>query len=224
MALARKIGETKEVILESCINPKSWSELIQITSKSEPTLMVHLKDLQDLKLIGKREDGLYETTEDGLEILKLVPSVRPINSKDYPRVERWNTILFGLGKDLNLTEKIATWFPSLVARGYGHKEYSAFAKAIAEALRSSVVLWSPAAVEIDFDIFRQINRIAGEIIENRKAVTAKGKVRLIIDVDFPRALDMRIREEKDPKIKAELLKNRDRIIDDVIKRWHKLFE
>jgi hypothetical protein len=221
--MSQKLGETKVVILESCITPKSWTDLVKETGKTEPTLMVHLNDLQDKNLITKTEQGFYQTTDSGIEIVSLNPNMRAPPPANRVAIEAINIINSGLGKDYDLTEKLAAQFPVLVLKGYAKKNLGAFVNAIAEAVRSSVIMWVPAKeVELDRKLFQEINHLVAKVMK-KKAVIAEGKVRIIIDVDFPKALDMRIRNEKDPDVKQTLIENRQRIIEDVVANWSNLF-
>lgn len=221
--MSQKLGETKSAILESCITPKSWSELVKATEKTEPTLMVHLNDLQDKELIAKTTEGTYQTTDAGIRIVNLTPSVRTPVPENKVSIEAINIISSGLGKKYDLTEKLAAQFPVLVLKGYAKKNLGAFVNAIGQAVRSSVTMWVPAKVEIDKHLFEEINHLVAQMIK-KNAVISDGKVRIIIDVDFPKALDLRIRNEKEPDVRETLIQNRDRIIKDVVSNWDGLFE
>ncbi|UVS69806.1 hypothetical protein [Nitrososphaera viennensis] len=221
--MSQKIGETKATILESCVIPKSWSELVKITGKTEPTLMVHLNDLQGKELIAKTDQGFYETTEAGKQFVELVPNIRPVDDARKRHLEAINVLLMSLGKKYTLEEKLAAQVPALVVRGYVKKDLGAFANAVGQALRSSVTLWLPTKMDIDPKLLEEIAELVAKMIK-KKAVMSDGKIRIVIEVDFPKALDMRIREEKDPKIKQTLIDNRDKIIKDVVDHWDDLFE
>lgn len=221
--MSQKLGETKSTILESCITPKSWSELVKITGKTEPTLMVHLNDLQDKNLIAKTDQGFYETTDSGKTFVDLIPNIRPTGDERRVYLEAINVLILSLGKEYNLSEKLAAQVPALVVRGYAKKDLGAFANAVGQALRKSVTLWLPTKMDIDPKLFEEINQFVAKMIK-KKAVISEGKIRIVIDVDFPKALDMRIREERDPKIKQTLIDNRDKIIRDVVAHWDDLFE
>lgn len=225
VSLAKHIGETKATILESCINPKSWTEIVKITGKTEPTIMVHLNDLKDEGLIVN-QDGLYKTTDEGLEFLKLVPNFRPIGAKDRPFLEAVNVRALGIGKiKSNWKELVGDLVgPGLVARGYIDKDLGEYYKAIADALRISVAIWLPKKVEIDREMFKIVNDVVHQAIENKATLTPDGKVRIIIDVDFARALDMMIREENNVKAKELLIKNREKIIKGILANWNELFD
>ena len=220
------MGDTKVTILESCINPRSWSELVRITSKTEPTLMVHLNDLREENLIQKNNDGSYVTTDAGLTRIEMIPNTRgPIPDHKFG-IEAHNILQYGLGKKYDVVERFAAFLPILdylVLRGYAKKKLGAFVNAVGEAARYSVTTWVPGKVNIDIHLSEEINRIVQKMI-NQKAVISDGKLRIIIDVDFPKALDKRIRNETDPEIKKALIDNRDKIIKDVVSNWESLFK
>ena len=224
--MSQKIGDTKVTILESCINPRSWSELVRITSKSEPTLMVHLNDLQNEQLIQKTSEGFYVTTDAGLTRIDLIPNTREVVPNHRVGIEAHNVLQAGLGRKYDVVERFAGILPILdylVLRGYAKKKMGAFVNAIGEAVRYSVTTWVPGKVEIDKYLSEEINHIVQKMI-NQKAVISDGKLRIIIDVDFPMALDRRIRTETDPEIKKALIENRDKIIKDVWSHWESLFD
>ena len=223
--LAKHIGETKAAILESCINPKTWSEIVKITGKTEPTIMVHLNDLKDDGLLENTK-GMYQTTEEGLQFLKLVPNFRPVGSKDHPYTELLNVRAMGIGKvKSNWKELVGDFIlPGLVARGIIDKDLGAYYKAISDALRMAVTIWLPKKVDIDEQKFKIVNDVVHQAIKNNATLTPDGKVRIIIEVDYAKALDMMIREEKNPKAKEMLIKNRERIISGILAHWDDLFD
>ena len=60
-----KLGLTKRLILLACERAQSWTKLRTITGKSEPTLMVHLKELVAIGYLKKNELQHYECTLKG---------------------------------------------------------------------------------------------------------------------------------------------------------------
>jgi hypothetical protein len=95
--------------------------------------------------------------------------------------------------------------------------------AIGEALRGSVMIWLPTKIDVDKELFFKINQVVDSVIDKKATISEDGKLRIMIDVDFPRALDLRIREEKNLKVKERLIQNREKIIKDVVKNWESIF-
>jgi hypothetical protein len=208
-------GETKDFILESCISPKTWKELVKITRKSDPTLAVHLRELRRDELLQKQDD-MYVTTDKGVSKLKSTGS----------RIARYvlpaNLMLQGIIKDRSFKDRIYRMFPELGARGLLGKSTKAYYDAIAEAVVSSVNILLPKTAEVDEKLFLKINEVIGEMMK-KEAFVEKGKFSLTVSVDFPAELDLRIRKETDPAIREQLIENRQMIIDQTMKSWSTLF-
>ncbi|HEV8387908.1 MAG TPA: hypothetical protein VGQ03_09830, partial [Nitrososphaera sp.] len=191
--------------------------------KAEPTLMVHLKDLKRSDLIEKKSDGSYQTTDKGIELLQLIPNVRPTTARHEPFIEPRRMIEMGLAgapKWINLT---GAFIGEVIARGIPSKDDAAYYMAIGEALRGSVMIWLPTKIDVDKDLFFKINQVVDSVIDKKATISEDGKLRIMIDVDFPRALDLRIREEKNVKVRERLIQNREKIIKDVVKNWESIF-
>lgn len=56
---------TKDKILDLLTTPKTYTELKETLSVSDPVIQNHLRDLREYGLIRKNSDGLYEITEKG---------------------------------------------------------------------------------------------------------------------------------------------------------------
>jgi hypothetical protein len=206
--------ETKTTILESCIKPKAWKQLLEITGKSDPTLAVHLRELTNDELLVK-QGGLYTTTDKGISKLK-APS-RMINY-----VLPANLMLKGIVMNRNFKDRINRLFPELGARGLLGKDTKAYFDAVADAVVSSVNVLLPKSVEVDERLFLKINEVVGELLKKEAGLT-KGKISITINVDFPSELDIRTRKEADPAIRQKLMENREMIIDRTIEHWDSLF-
>ena len=62
---------TKTKILERITeSPASWTDLLEGTGVSKPTLYQHLTELQERRLIKKNPEGLYIATESGRKELE----------------------------------------------------------------------------------------------------------------------------------------------------------
>jgi len=215
------LGDTKAVILEQCIIPKSWTELVKATKKTEPTLMVHLNDLRDQQLIEKTSDGLYLTTENGVRV-SFIPNMRTEIPKHKIGIEASNILIHSLGKNYNFLEKLSAQFPALVLRGIAKKDLGSYINAVGKAVRDSMIVWAPAEIEINKHVSEEINHLVAQAI--KKGDITDGRIRIIIDVDLPKSLDMVIRREINPEIKKMLIENRDKIIADMVANWEDLFE
>lgn len=72
---------TRLKIVQYCLEPRKFSDLIFDLKLNPASLKFHSKVLMDCDLIKKRERGIYETTELGKMILKLVEQAGKISSK-----------------------------------------------------------------------------------------------------------------------------------------------
>jgi len=212
------LSETKISILSSCIiAPKSWSELSKITNVSDPTLTDHLKRLTSDKLLQRSpDDGLYYTTKEGLEKLKELPFA------DYRNIIPAKLMLAGVRKNLNNSDRLIRMFAELSARGLLGKEVESYYRTIADAVISSIGIQTHTEVKIDKRIYELVNELIGHVLK-QGGMVEKGKLTITISVDFPKELDMRIRDESDPNIKQQLISNRDMIIDRTVANWSRLF-
>jgi hypothetical protein len=212
-----RIGDTKLLILESCIRPKSWSELSKIINRSDPTLTDHLKRLTGDRLLARdHSSGLYSTTEQGINTLREVPSAY------FKNIVPANLMLAGIEKNLNSSDRLYRIFAELTTRGLLGKDAEAYYKAIAEAVISSVTIQTQSKANIDNKMFKLVNDLIGYLIK-QGGMIEKGKLTINISVDFPKELDIRTRNESNPKIKEQLIQNRDMIINRTVPNWNRLF-
>lgn len=65
---------TKVRILELCIEPKRYNELKRMLEIRDPALQKHLKDLAYYGYLEKKDDGSYNTTDDGQRLLQIAQS------------------------------------------------------------------------------------------------------------------------------------------------------
>lgn len=220
--LIDRVGDTKIQILQSCIIPKHWSELVDITKKSEPTLLVHVNDLMKMRLLEKKEENrTYLTTEKGIEFLKLEPHVRTVQKgtdKTYFR-------LIGRGIELGhltLKEKL-----ELQILGIDGMRLDRTLKRVYEdtvlAIRQAVTIWIPKGFSPDKETFEIINKMIGKYTKTQLDPKSE-KITMIIEFDLPTALDMVIRDEQDEKVKQRLEKDKDMIIRRIYKNWHRIFK
>lgn len=220
--LAEKIGDTKRIILESCLTPKHWSDLKEVTKKSEPTLLVHVNDLIQMRFISKNEeDKTYQTTEQGVKFLALVPHVRPLPQAGKYPYELVKVIGKGIKLGhLSLKEHLEQEILGLQAFSLD-RNFKKYYEAVVYAIRNAVTLWTPEGIEPDKNMYKEVNKLIG--LYTKKHKEESSKITMVIEFDFATSLDMVIREEKDEIIKKRLEENRDLIIKQVHASWHKIF-
>jgi DNA-binding transcriptional ArsR family regulator len=219
--LLERVGDTKIQVLQSCITPKHWSEIVEIIKKSEPTLLVHINDLMKMRLLDKNEETrTYLTTEKGVEFLKLEPHVRDVQKgkpKEYFRLINRGVQL----GHLSLREKFL-----LQALGADTVNLDKNLKKVYEdasrAMLQAVTVWLPHGFEPDKTTYRIINKLIGEYTKTQSDPKLE-KMTMIIEFDLPTAIDMIIRDEKDEKIKQRLEQEKDEIIKRIYKNWHRIF-
>ncbi|MDE1830263.1 MAG: hypothetical protein KGI25_08070 [Thaumarchaeota archaeon] len=219
--LIDRVGETKIQILQSCITPKHWSELVEITKKAEPTLLVHVNDLMKMRLLEKNEnERTYLTTEKGMEFLKLEPHVRSIQKgidKTYYRLINRGIEL----GHLSLKEKLE--FQILGADGLRlDKSLKKVYDDAVLAIRQAVTVWIPKGFSPDKETYEMINKLIGKYTKMQPDPKLE-KITMIIEFDLATALDLVIRDEKDDAVKERLEKDKDMIIKRIYKNWHRLF-
>lgn len=220
--LVGRVGETKVQILQSCITPKHWSDLVGITKKAEPTLLVHVNDLIKMRLLEKNDENrTYSTTDKGLEFLKLEPYVRPSSQKGIP-LEIIKMVQRGIRLG-QLTFKEEVLFSLLGVTGIEHdKNLKPIYENVAHAMRDAITLWLPQGLEPDKVMYREVNRLIGLYTKKRQDYH-DGKVTIIIEFDLPTALDRIIREEKNDEIRNRLENDREQILKKIYKNWHRMF-
>jgi hypothetical protein len=219
--IAERIGETKRQILESCLTPKRWSELIDIIKKSEPTLLVHVNDLIKMKYLNKDDsEKTYQTSENGVKFLELIPHVRsfPEGKKTYEFVKMVQRGI-KLGS-FSLKENIEVQLLGTPAVEHDKKLKTVYDNVI-RAIRDSVTVWLPDGMEPDKDMYREVNRLIGIYTKKHKENT--GKVTMMIEFDLPTALDMAIRAEENQEVRERMEKDREIIINRIYKNWHSIF-
>lgn len=221
LELAERIGETKHQILEVCLTPKHWSELRDITKKSEPTLLVHVNDLIKMKYLNKNDDKkTYQTSEHGVQFLELIPHVRPFpeGKKTYELVKmvqkgiKLGSLSFKENIEIDLLGVPAVEFDRKLRKVYDN---------VTHAIRDSVTVWLPSGMEPDKEMYREINRLIG--LYTKKHKEHSGKITMMIEFDLPTALDMTIRAEDDDEVRQRLEKDKEIIINRVYKNWWKIF-
>lgn len=217
--MVENIRETKELILQSCQIPKNWAELLEITGKVSSTLSVHVTDLMEKGLLARNE-GLYSTTQRGVETLRLVPYVRTIPEGKTPK-ELVNMVHIGFKPTiLTLKENLKFELGGLI--GIKHdRTLKKIYENVVKTITKSVTVWLPHGLVPDKAIYKEVNRLIS-IHTKRNPDAIDDKITILIEFDLKKALDMVIYEEQDPEIKNRLVENRERILKKIYKNWHKL--
>lgn len=217
--LVNKVGDTKKQILESCLTPKRWTDLVSITGKSEPTLLVHVTDLIKMRLLEKNdEEREYITTEKGVDFLKLEPHIRAKQGRS-PEIMNMAKRGIKLGK-MSLREQIE--FNLLGRDGLRlDKNLGAVYLSAEKAIRESVIIWSPKGVDVDKSVYEMVNRLIGKFTKSNPDPKS-GKMTITIEFDLTTAFDMVIREEKDGILRKRLEENKDEILTKLYKNWHRI--
>lgn len=76
----KKIGVTKLIILEYCSKPRRWSEIVTKTERSEPSILVHVKELKQLGLLDKK-NGFWFSSFDNKEAIKIAKQIHRLENK-----------------------------------------------------------------------------------------------------------------------------------------------
>lgn len=220
--LVEKIGETKQQILESCITPKRWSDLKEITKKSDPTLLTHVNDLIQMRLLVKDEEVKnYRTTEHGMKFLSHIPHIRTLPQGKIP-YELVKVIQKGIKLGhLSYRENLEQDFLGLQAF-FVDKNFKKYYEPIIQAIRESVTFWTPEGITPDKEMYKEVNKLIGHYTKDYKESSTK--ISMIVEFDFATALDTVIRDEKDDLIKKRLEENRDLIIKQVHANWHRIYK
>jgi len=219
--VVERIGETKRQILELCLTPKHWSELKDITKKSEPTLLVHVNDLMQMKYLNKSEDEkTYQTTENGVKFLELIPHVRP-----FPQGKLTYELVKLVQKGIKLGHLSLKENLEFLLLGVHGVEFDKNLRKVYEdvirAIRESVTLWLPAGLEPDKSMYKEVNRLVGIYTKSHKEQS--DKVTIVIEFDLPTALDKVIRMEEDEVVRKRIEQDRDIILNRIYKNWHRIF-
>ena len=217
----KKVGETKILILRSCVKPKRWTELVKLTARSEPTMKVHLDDLYKMELLDKK-NGKYQTTEKGINHLHLIPHFRERAPKGKISSEVLDMAHLGIMPGFSLKEKLEVYFAPGIFLESEKNELRQFYENIARAMRDSVTVWLPKDVKPDKDLNEAVNKIIASHIKLASSKVQKGKFRIMIDFDLPLALDYAIREDKNEYIKKRLIDNREKILEELYDNWMKI--
>lgn len=219
--LIDRVGDTKRQILESCLTYKHWSELVDVTKKSEPTLLVHVNDLMKMRLLDKDEENrTYVTTEKGVAFLKLEPHVRDAQKRKPKEYFRLVNRGIELGH-LTLKEKIELQL--LGPDGLRlDKTLKKVYEDVLQAIRQAVIIWMPQGFMPDKSTYEIINKLIGKYTKIQPDPKLE-KITMIIEFDIPTALDMVIRDEKDEKVKQRLERDKEEIIKRIYKSWHSIF-
>lgn len=218
--MVETISDTKIQILESCITPKSWSDLREITKISEPSLLNHVKELQEKELLTKNEDRQYLTTKKGLEMLDLVPYVRTSSAKT--PLELKNMVRIGL-KPTNFTlgQKIKLELGGLFAIQHDRTLGKIYAD-VTKTIQNAVTLRLPQGLEPDATMWKIVNRLIGVYTKKTRKNIKYGKLTMLIEFNLETALDKVIRDETDAEIKKHLIDNREKILNKLYKSWHSI--
>lgn len=218
--LTDRVGQTKIQILESCLTPKSWGELKSIIKKSEPTLLVHINDLNKMRLLEKNEnDRKYLTTEHGIDFLKLQPHMKSTLDKRPKEIRKMVQRGIKLG-NLTLKEKFKFELFGLDAIRYD-KYLNKTYKNVAKAIQQSVTIWLPNGIIPDKKIYDAVTGLIALCSKSNKEII-NDKMTITIEVDFKTAFDLILREEQDEEIKKRLMANRDKIIEQVTHNWYRI--
>ncbi|MDE2589297.1 MAG: hypothetical protein KGL95_06490 [Patescibacteria group bacterium] len=218
--MAESISDTKIQILESCITPKSWSDLREIANVSEPSLLTHVNFLQEKQLLSKNDERQYLTTKEGLKILDLVPYVRTSSAKT--QLELKNMVRIGLKPtDFTLGQKIKLELGGLLAieqdktlgRIYGD---------VTKIIQSAVTLRAPRGLEPDSVMWKAVNRLIGTYTKKTRHDIKHGKLTMLIEFNLETAFEKVIRDESDEEIKNHLIKNKEKILTTIYKAWHSI--
>src|SRR6185312_10633913 len=157
--LAETLSDTKVLILESCITPKSWSELREIANVSEPSLLTHVDSLQKSQLLIKNDERQYLTTKEGLKMIDLVPYVRTVSAKT--PLELKNMVRIGLKPtDFTLGQKIKLELGGIFAIEHDVTLGKIFSD-VTKTIQTGVTLRLPRGLEPDSAMWKAVNRLIG---------------------------------------------------------------
>ncbi len=216
------ISNTKLQILRSCIKTKTWTDIIDLTELSKPTVKSHIDRLKKESLLKKISGG-YQTTSKGIEELRLNPHRRAYAPSNKISSEVYQMINEAIFPGLTTKERMAGIFSAGMLRKFGIiKKVRTILDDLSKAIRDSVIIWLPHDSEFDKDTYKIVNQLISKQINNIKKFENKGKFQIIIDFDLPLAFDKIINDEKDPEIKNKLIDKRDEILNTLYKKWSRI--
>lgn len=217
-----KISHTKFRILRSCGKTKTWTDIIDLTGLSKPTVKSHIDRLMKESLLEKTDDG-YKTTLEGNVQINLRPHKKPYASAEKIPSEVYQMISEAIFPGMKLKEKMKGIFAMGILKNLGEiKKVRLFLDNLSKAIRDSVIVWLPPDSEFDKSTYKIVNQLIGTQINAIKKLDNKGKFQIIIDFDLPLALDNVIKDEKDSEIKKKLIDNRDEILQTLYNKWLKI--
>lgn len=216
------ISTTKLQILRSCMKEKTWTEIINETELSKPTIKSHIDRLTEESLLKKTDRG-YQTTDLGIEQLNLKPHRRSYAPAEKISSETYRMINDAIFPGLTIKEKMLGPFAAGILRNVGGiRKVRLFLDDLSKAMRDSVVIWLPQELNLDKSVYKIVNRLISEQINISISDKDKGKFKIIIDFDLPLALDNVILDEKDSEIQKKLIENREIILKTLYKNWNKI--
>ncbi|MCA9819884.1 MAG: hypothetical protein KC440_03775 [Nitrosarchaeum sp.] len=219
--MVENIGETKQLILKSCVTPKTWAELLETTGKVSSTLSVHVTNLIDDGFLERTTERLYITTEKGIELSRLVRYVKTTpEGKLSP--ELINMVHIGLRPtNLSLKENLKLELGGLI--GIKHDEtLKKIYNNVAKTVQQSVTLWVPKGLEPDKSTHKAIHRLV-KLYTKQNPQSLDKKMTIVIEFDIPTALDEVIREEENDEVKTRLIENKEKLLKKLYKNWHRIY-
>ncbi len=215
-------SNTKLQILRMCIKTKTWTDIIEQTGYSKPTIKSHIDKLMLESLLEKTDNG-YRTTSKGIEQISLRPNRRDYASQEKIPSEVHEMISDAIFPGLTLTEKLSGMFAEGLFRNKGMiKKVRLYLDDLSKIMRDSVVVWLPPNIKFEKDAYKIVNQLISKQIKIVEKFEDKGRMTIIIDFDLPLAFDNVINNEEDHEIKQKLTENRDEILETLYKNWSKL--
>ena len=215
----KNMGETKVLILRSCVEPKRWTDLVGLVKKSDPTMKAHLDDLFEMKLLEKN-NRKYQTTKDGIKQLHLVPHFWSQDLKK-TTAEILDMASYGITPGFTLKEKLkVSLAPGIFIGNSRDKVLRSFYQDLVNAMHSSLVVWTPKGVKPDKELYKIIHKLISKQMELIPSTKQKRKFRITIDVDLPLGLDSAIREEKNEEVRNKIIDNKETILEKITGNWY----
>lgn len=216
------ISNTKLQILRMCIKTKTWTDIIEQTGYSKPTVKSHIDKLI-LELLLEKTDSGYKTTSNGIEQINLKPNRREYASQKKIPSEVYEMISDAIFPGLTLKERIEGIFAAGMFRNQGGiKKVRSYLDDLSKIMRDSVVVWLPPNIKFEKDAYKVVNQLISKQIKIVEKFEDKGRMTIIIDFDLPLAFDNVINNEEDQEVKQKLIENRDEILKTLYKNWSKL--
>lgn len=218
----QNISDTKLQILRACVNSRTWTEIIELTKLSKPTIKSHLDKLVNGGLLEKTLVG-YQTTSKGIELFTDKPNRRSYATSGKIPIEVYNMINDAILPGLELKEKMTAFFALGVLKNLKEvRKTRLVLDDISKAIRDSVIVWLPKDLEIDRDSYKLVNKLIAKQIKSVQNFEEKGRLQIIIDFDLPLALDKIINKENDDSIKNKLIENKETILKTLYDKWDKI--